>query len=349
MKKRLDSDPDLRGEHWVLEKNQDNAENEIREKLVRSRQRVFEKRTPNPQRKGIALVMVPEGLIWPSGDPDTLRRFLEASSAQILAVRSQVEDYKGSQIWIYYEDLFNPPEHVRNIDEYYRTYTTQEFKELFHIDRRFLENPTFREIHSKPTSVVVTCGNPDCRENVSALPRTEHICPGCGRMILTRCGNEGCPEIALNRHPEYRSKTCPVCDGFNHAAWWCCTQHGKIPVEVPIDKDRCPLCIERHQKDPIEFPAWRISLRPDLIDSRVCPHCEDLAEDNPQHEVFRIRKDLLPYYLDGVNGHDRDDFLLKIAPKYHLPDKSRCPSCRTILIPVHHQKSAPSCGGRPAQ
>jgi hypothetical protein len=345
MEKRLEREPDLRGEHYILEKNPEDAENEIREKLVRSRQRVFEKRTPNPQRKGIALVMVPEGLIWPSGDPKALRRFLEASASQILAVRAQVEDYKGSRIWIYYEDLFNPPEHVRNIDEYFRTYSTQEFKELFHIDRRFLENPVFRDVHSKHTSVVVTCGNRDCRENISALPRTEHICPGCGLMIRTRCGNEGCSENALNRHPEYKSKTCPICDGFNHAAWWCCTQHGKVPVEVPIDKDRCPQCIERHQRDPIEFPARQISLRPDLIDSRVCPHCEDLAERKPDHEVFRIRKDLLPYYLNGVNGHDLDEFRLRIAPKYHLPDKHRCPNCRTILIPVHHQKIAPSCGG----
>ncbi|MES1245345.1 MAG: tubulin-like doman-containing protein [Acidobacteriota bacterium] len=354
--KRLAKEPDLRGEHYILEKNPENAENEIREKLVRSRQRVFEKRTPNPQRKGIALIMIPEGLIWPSGNAATLRRFLESSSSQILAVRSQVEDYPGSRIWIYYEDLFNPPEHIRNIDEYYRTYATQEFKELFHIDRRFLENPTFKEVHSKHTSVVVTCGNPDCRENISSLARTEHICPGCGRMIRTRCGNEGCTANDINLHKEYKSKTCPVCDGFNHAAWWLCTRHGKVPVEVPIDKDRCPLCIESHQDDPIRFPEECISVRPDLIDSRTCPHCEDEAKKNAKHEIFHIRKDLLPFYRNGVNGHDRDEFLLRVAPKYHLPDKCRCPSCRTILIPVHHlerrksgRRSELICEGRPAK
>lgn len=345
LKKRLDRERDLQGSHYILDADAETAENNIREKLVRSRQRIFEKRTPNPQRKGIALVMVPQGLIWPTGNAATLRRFLEASASQILAVRAQVEDYEGSRIWIYYEDLFNPPEHVRNIDEYYRTYAAQEYKELFHIDRRFLENPVFKEVNSKRTSIVVTCGNPGCRENISGLPRTERICPGCGKMIRSRCGNENCTENALDRHPEWRSKTCPVCDGFNYAAWWCCTKHGKVPVEVPIDKDRCPVCIEQHQKDPIDFPESRISVRPDLVDTRSCLHCEEIRKRNAKHEVFRIPKDLLPFYLNGVNGHDRYDFEMRIAPKYHLPDKHRCPHCRTVLIPVHHKGMTASCGG----
>jgi hypothetical protein len=352
MLKRLANEVDLKGEHYVLEKKAEDAENEIRQNLVRSRQKVFEKRTPNPQRKGIALVMVPEGIIWPSGDPKSLRRFLEATSTQILAVRSQVEDYKGSRIWIYYEELFNPPEHVRNIDEYFRTYNSQEFKELFHIDRRFLENPVFKEVHSKYTTVSATCGNPDCRENISALPRTEHICPGCGRMIRTRCGNEGCIVNDLDRQSGGKSKTCPACDGFNHSAWWICMRHGKVPLEVPIDKDRCPLCIEWHQNDPIKYPESCISIRPDLIDSRSCPHCEEIEKRNPNHKVFRIYKDLLPFYLNGVNGHDRDDFMLKISPKYRLPDDHLCPQCRTILIPLHHKelkKPTRECGGRPVQ
>lgn len=357
LKKRLGKDPNLQGKHYILELgSQENAENKIREQLVRSRQRIFEKRTPNPQRKGIALVMLPQGLIWPAGDKETLRRFLEASSTQILAVRSQLEDYDGSRIWIYYEDLFNPPEHVRNIDEYHRLYDSQEFKELFHIDRRFLEEPSFKDVNSKFTSIVVVCGNPDCRENISGLPRTEKICTGCGRMIRNRCGNENCTENALKDHVEGTSQTCPACHGFNHAAWWICTRHGKVPNEIPIDKDRCPVCIEMHQRDPVGYPDSCISVRPDLIDSRVCPHCEDLARNNSKHEPFRIRKDLLPFYLNGVNGHDRDNFLTKVVPKYHLPEKCRCPHCRTILIPVHHRETeqarrryAPSCEGRAPQ
>ncbi len=349
LRRKIDREPKLEGEHYVLDVPPDKAEDLIRERLVRSRQRVFEKRTPNPQRKGIALVMIPQGLIWPEGDPASLRRFLEASAAQILAVRSQVEDYEGSRIWIYYEDLFNPPEHIRHIDEYYRTYSSQEFQELFHIDRRFLENPAFKEIHSKHTSIVVTCGNDKCLENISGVPRTERICPGCGKMIRNRCGNEHCTANDLTSHPEWSSKTCPVCHGFNHAAWWCCTKHGKVPVEIPIDKDRCPTCIEEHQRDPVGFPVEKISERPDLVDSKRCLACEEEAKKNPKHEVFRIRKDLLPFYTNGVNGHDRDTFLNKVAPRYHLPDNYRCPRCRTILIPVHHKGSKLSCEGRPAQ
>lgn len=347
--RRIEREQTLQGEHYVLDEDAATAEDMIRERLVRARQRVFEKRTPNPQRKGIALVMVPQGLIWPSGDPKSLRRFLEASAAQILAVRSQVEDYEGSRIWIYYEDLFNPPEHVRNIDEYFRTYDSQEFQELFHIDRRFLENQAFKEINSQRTSIVVTCGNDDCRENISGVPRKERICPGCGKMIRNRCGNDNCTANDLTSHTDWASKSCPVCHGFNHAAWWCCTKHGKVAAEIPIDKDRCPTCIEEHQQDPVRFPYERISLRPDLVDSRSCLSCEEQRKTKPDHDVFRIRKDLLPFYLHGVNGHDKDTFMNKIAPKHHLPDNCRCPNCRALLIPVHHKSHKLSCERRPAQ
>jgi hypothetical protein len=311
---------------------------------VRSRQQIFERRTPNPQRKGIALIMIPEGLIWPKGSRKALRSFLEASASQVLASRVQVEDYKGSRIWIYYEDLFNPPEHIRHIDEYYRTYKTQQFKELFHIDRRFFDFPVFDEIVSRHTSITITCGNPECRENISGIPRSQKICPGCQKMIRNRCGNEKCSENDLTSNPKGKEKTCPGCQGFNHSAWWCCPKHGKVAVEVPIDKDRCPTCIEEHQRDPIAWPEAKISVRPDLQETLTCHHCETLHAKNPQHQVFRIARDLQRFYLEGVNGHDREDFA-KVAKKYKLPDNVRCPSCRTFLIPVHHKEMTPTCGG----
>lgn len=342
--RHLKTAPDLVGPHYRFDKNPEEVEDFVREQLVRSRQQVFERRTPNPQRKGIALIMIPEGLIWTSGDRDALRRFFEASASQILASRVQVEEYKGSRIWIYYEDLFNPPEHVRHIDEYYRTYRTQQFKELFHIDRRFFDSPVFQEVVSRHTTITITCGNPGCRENISGCPRTEHICPGCGKMIRNRCGNEHCTENDLSHHPKGKDKSCPGCGGFNHGAWWCCTKHGKVAVEVPIDKDRCPTCIAQHHEDPVRYPESGISVRPDLKETLACPHCEVLHKKDKKHPVFRIARDLRRFYLHGVNGHDRDDFA-KLARRYNLPDDVRCPSCRTFLIPVHHQRMTPTCGG----
>jgi hypothetical protein len=345
---RLKKVPELQGPHYVFKMKPEEVEDFIRERLVRTRQQVFERRTPNPQRKAISLLMIPQGLIWPMGSRKDLRRFLEASASQILAARAQIEDYEGSRIWSYYEDLFNPPEHVRNIDEYYRTYSSQEFKELFHIDRRFLENSDFKEVHSQRAMINVVCGNPGCRENISGHPRTERICPGCSRMIRTRCGNDGCMENALNQHPKGKEKNCPVCNGFNYAAWWCCTKHGKIPIEVPIDKERCPRCIELHQEDPIAYPKSWISERPDVKENPPCPHCAVLAEKDSKYEVFRIPRRLRRFYWDGVNGHDREEFL-RASRDCHLPQNVRCPKCRTILIPIHHQKTPLGCGGRPVQ
>jgi hypothetical protein len=349
--KRLDKVPELRGKHYIFKMPPDQVEDFIRERLVRSRQQIFERRTPNPQRKAISLLMIPQGLIWPLGSRQVLRRFLEASASQILAARAQIEDYQGSRIWSYYEDLFNPPEHVRNIDEYYRTYSSQQFKELFHIDRRFLENDAFGEVHSQRATIVVVCGNPGCRENLTGHPRTDRICPGCGKMIRTRCGNDGCMENSLDQHPKGKEKNCPSCNGFNYAAWWCCGKHGKVPVEIPIDKERCPQCIEEHQNDPIAYPLSKVSVRPDVNETPPCPHCATLADKDPKYEPFRIPRKMRRFYYDGVNGHDRDDFL-RLARDYHLPQNVRCPKCRTTLIPIHHhtfKKNTPECGGRPVQ
>lgn len=351
IKRRLKQVPELKGPHYYLDVGKDDVEDFVRDRLVRSRQQIFERRTPNPQRKGMALIMVPQGLIWTSGDRQALRRFLEASASQILASRVQLEDYEGSRIWLYYEDLFNPPEHVRNIDEYFRTYATQKFKELFHIDRRFLENPTFKEVHSQRATITVVCGNDNCRENISHHPREDHICPGCGKMIRSRCGNKDCTDDALNRKPEEERtrKNCPTCNGFNHAAWWCCNKHGKIPYEVPIDKERCPWCIQEYQRDPMMNPFDGISVRPDVREALKCPHCVEEQKRDAKWEPFIIPRKLKQFYENGVNGHDRDTFM-KLAADHHLPQKVRCPKCRTLLIPVHHKNmSPPTCGGGDAQ
>ncbi len=327
------------GALYKLEKTVGDTESTFRDALVRCRQQVFERRTPNPQRKGFGLIMVPQGFYWPHGDRESLRAFLESAAMQILGCRCQVEDYQGSRIWIYYEDLFNPPEHIRNLDEYFRSYSSQKYKELFHIDRRMLDNPVFREINSGTSTLVLTCGNPGCRENISSQPRTELVCRKCGLPIRSRCGNERCTENNLHNHPQGTAKACPICEGFNHAAWWRCERHGKIAVEIPIDKPRCPLCIEEHRNNPVAWPETQISVRPDLLDSVPCPRCEDLHMKNTGHAIFYIPKPLLRFYRHGVNGHDRPEFL-RLAELFKLPGKCRCPNCRTLLIPIHHQQAS---------
>jgi|CXWL01.1.fsa_nt_gi hypothetical protein len=335
--------PGLGGDHFLIEWDKQDAEERLLRALLACRQRIFERRTPNPQHKAFTLIMLPVGVLWNKGDREALRRFLSATAGQVLGSRVQVVDYSGARIWFYAEDLFNPGDHLRNLDEYYRQYQSQTFRELFHIDRRFLAEENFRELISAASVGVVTCGN-KCRHSIANLPRTARLCPGCGELIRSRCGNVDCSDDDMMRHNRGGEppKTCPSCGGFNHSAWWICCEHGKTPVEIPIDKEHCPQCIEAHHEDPIGFPRSRISMRLDRQKIRFCPRCEDLAAKDSEHKPFQISADLLPYFRNGVNGHDRRRFE-EISRRLKLPDRFRCPNCRTPLIPVHHSEGWPEC------
>jgi hypothetical protein len=345
---QLREDRELGREQQVLEWDERGVKERLRAALVRSRQRVFERRTPNVLRKGFVLIMVPEGLVWPHGRREELFKFLVASASQILDSQAQVVGYKGSRIWIYSEDLFNPPDHIRNIEDYYQAYRSSGFVELYHIDRRFLKLREFRDIRTTTSTFVAVCGNANCSYNITNLPPESRTCPGCHSPIRSRCGNAGCPELELHKHPRRYDKSCPTCQGFNHAAWWTCCEHGEIPEEIPIDKELCPHCIEEHQRDPIAFPKSRISQRPDVRQAVFCPRCVDLHAKDRRHRVFRIPAGLLCFYYDGVNGHDREKFEA-IASRERLPDNVLCPNCRTLLIPVHHAVGCGCCGAEETQ
>ncbi|HEV7671942.1 MAG TPA: tubulin-like doman-containing protein [Thermoanaerobaculia bacterium] len=339
---RLRNDRVLGKNQQVLEWEPKDVETRLREALVRVRQRVFERRTPNVLRKGFALIMVPEGLVWPRGDREDLFEFLAASASQILNSQVQVEDYRGSRIWIYAEDLFNPPDHIRNLDDYYQAYQASEFVELYHIDRRFLKLRDFRDIRTTASVSVASCGNDSCIYSIANVPATTRTCPGCNQPIRSRCGNSDCLATELHKHPRRHDKSCPFCQGFNHAAWWVCCRHGEIPEEISIDKELCPRCIEKHQQDPLAFPESRISQRPDVREAVFCPRCEDLHAQDQRHPIFRVPADLICFYRDGVNGHDAEEFET-IAARHHLPDRVRCPNCRTLLIPVDHAAGRTCC------
>jgi hypothetical protein len=317
----------------------------VHEALVRARQAVFERRTPNPQRKGFTFILVPNGLFG-TDERKPLKAFLQSASVQILDSRCEIAHYDGTRIWIYYEDLFNPPEHLKNLDEYYRVYTQQPYKELFHADRRFLDHSAFVDIHSATSHTIVTCGNDACNHNLAGVPRSESICPRCERMIKSRCGNADCTLDNLQAEAERDAHLCPRCHGFNHAAWWLCQRHGKLDHEIPIDKLRCPRCIELHLADPIGYPEDCISTRPDIARRIECPRCLDLQRRDPDYKVFRIPQALTEFYRNGVNGHMLGPFC-KLARDQGLIDCVRCPHCRTLLIPLHHarleQKACPRC------
>lgn len=306
-------------------------------RLVGMRQDIFVRRTPNPRRKGIAVASCPTG--FHDGGHE-IEHFLEVNAEQLLLCRCEVISRDQDRIWIYYEDLFNPPDHLRNIDDYYNAYRSQDHPVLFHIDRRFLELDDFQQIIAGTYRLVHHCGNPGCDYNLSGNPAEKRVCDGCGRPIRSRCGNPGCPEDALHTREESTATTCPSCGGFNYSAWWKCHRHGKEEVLVPIDKEHCPRCIDRHHDDPLRFPLRCVSKRPDLQEAVSCPYCERLHAKNPLHKVFKVHGELLRFYRNGVNGHDLERFRRLAETKYGLPDGFRCPHCRTHLIPVHHRKRA---------
>lgn len=332
IRRELSDDDELQGARFGLPEG---LRDEVYRQLVSSRQRVFERRTPNPQRTGFGLVFVPRGVVGAEGQ-EQLRAFLQSVTTQLLEVRVQIETYTGDELWIYFEDLFNPPDHVWNLDEYYRRYQAEDARPLFHIDRRFLTSPMFREIHSAASGQITVCGNPGCHENIADQPRGELMCPSCARPIRSRCGNKDCHEDELHKSKERDERVCPACGGFNRGSWWQCFRHGKVPVDIPVDKLRCPTCIRESFKDPIAWPKEDISVRPDLIGAVICPRCETLRRQDPTHEEYIIPKPLQKFYSNGVNGHDRERFF-ELSQRHRLSDKVRCPSCRTILIPIHHE------------
>ena len=340
----VQSYPELLETEYVLEKDEgsDSLEQSISSKLVLARKQAFEDRSPNPIKQSITIVMIPRGLRSRLNGPDEIKEIVRHAADQILATRSQPVDYDGEHIWIYHESLFHPPDHIAGIDEDYRLYSTQGHPELFHIDRRLLEDPGFLQIWFPNRMEFASCGNSGCRGDIAGTPKGIKVCPHCSKMIRSRCGNINCSRTDIHTTPNRLDKTCPACRGYNHSAWWCCTKHGNVPVDIPIDKERCPECLLAHDEDPQAFPAGKISIRPDVRRRVKCPNCEGMESRDPSHKPFWIPSDLLPYFENGVNGHNLEVFR-EVANRNGLPELFRCPKCRAHLIPVDEASLGHSC------
>ncbi len=303
--------------------------------LARVAQGVFASTAPQTERRHFALALVPRETP-PHVDAKALRERLKSLFMERLQTSCEVLDSPDGILRLYYEDLFRNPKEIRHVTAFRTAYLEEPVKEILHSDQEILKAGICLQLCGDVESPVF-CGNPDCKMDIRSLPAETLVCPGCERLIRSRCGNPKCKVRNLHELPGKHNRTCPECGGLNHAAWWVCRRHGKTDVYVPIDKKSCPECILRHHQDPEAFPADCVSVRPDLQGLKTCWHCEDLAKINPEHEVFHIPRDLQPFVENGVNGHDSDHFL-ELARKYRLGDDSRCPSCGTVLVPVDHRK-----------
>jgi hypothetical protein len=101
------------------------------------RESVFGDPEPRPRRRAFLLALVPEDFPWPTGFSG-LKNALESSAAELDA-RCLVERYSGDRLWIVAEDLFNSADHVRLFEGYREAYEHGEPKELYHLDRRWVE------------------------------------------------------------------------------------------------------------------------------------------------------------------------------------------------------------------
>jgi hypothetical protein len=308
------------------------------EKIHNAESNIFSAGTQQTERRVFALALLPETLP-PGFDRDVLRNRIERAVEGVLQCRPRIIDDPGERVQIYFEDLFHDACDVRRLPLYRKAYVAEPVKELFHTDHRFVTGHLCDGLCEADDRSPVFCGNPGCNADLRLLPVSTRICPSCGNPIRSRCGNPGCRIRDLHTRPEATARTCPGCGGLNHAAWWTCCQHGKIATLVPIDKERCPECVQRHHDDPVLYPADRISVRPDLRKRRACWRCEELAKSDPAHPVFWIPPDLYPFVHDGVNGHDRVRFF-EMAKKYKLDGDCKCPSCGTSLIPVDHRSAS---------
>ncbi|MES1245348.1 MAG: tubulin-like doman-containing protein [Acidobacteriota bacterium] len=302
--------------------------------------RTFQASTPQSERRHFAWLLLPSEL--PEGlSRRTLRERIEGVVRESLQCDCQTFESKDGMVRLYYEDLFRSPKEIRNLQVYRKAYKEEPRKEILHADYRFFEKGVCPQLYGEDLEGPVSCGNPGCETDIRNHPREATICPGCGKVIRSRCGDPKCKIINLHERPEANNRTCPGCGGVNRAAWWVCCQHGKVDHYVPIDKDSCPECIRRHHEDPVAFSLSQVGRRPDIRGNKVCPHCEELKKKDPSHQVFRIPADLEPFVDHGVNGHDRQRFL-ELAEKHNLMDDYKCPNCATLLIPVDHRDASTS-------
>lgn len=276
---------------------------------------------------GEKVILAIPARIFQVGLHEAMRSWVE----QMLGKPFLAVSIQGSECWLYQERAIartksttNPKHFETTLPPLQPVSTVESVRE-----REGAENIAPTLDISSSDSLHFPC--PACNSNSPALildPPITRLCPNKGKPPLT----------------------CPECGRLNTKDWWLCWKHGKDPVPVPIDKVRCPDCILRHHEDPEGYPLSSISTGPRFDEPYYCPHCERIHHDDPHHRRFKIPKELIRFYHDGVNGHDSERFR-ELAKQAKLLDDCRCPACGTLLIPFHHKagRAVPSATEPPGQ
>jgi len=223
------------------------------------------------------------------------------------------------RIIIVVERLFRDAREIDHIDDYAQWYQQRGTPDLFHVDRRWLDEMA-PIVSRSGRQGRVQCGNAGCSEDIRGLSGQTLFCPGCGHPIRNRCGNADCQMDDLASRPGHAeivdSKLCPSCHLPLRTYWWRCEHHG----DVAMDKISCPQCAYEGRAPHGTF--WR----PDHRERFICPHCVKTGRKNP----FTSTGDVSRWLTYGVDGQEVLYAIRKF--KELLPDGEHCSECGTRLV-----------------
>jgi hypothetical protein len=250
---------------------------------------------------------------------DPARRLAELCESELAArVQNVPTDDSADRVLILVEDLFHPAEDIAGIYDYQNAYRAGAHPELFHLDYRLLTH--FPELlASTGGEGPAHCGNRDCSFDLRSTAPVTLLCPGCGRPIRNRCGND-CGLEGLSDRDDLadviRAGICPRCKGSLKTYWWKCSRHGH---RISMEKVHCPDCVREKRLHPEK--------RPGSSETYVCPACAGRGVDRPFTAAGRVAA----ASRRGVNGHDEHDTQEEIGRT--LGNDRSCPKCGTQLIP----------------
>jgi hypothetical protein len=288
------------------------------------------------------ILALPQSLFPPVSQIE-IRDWLESN----VGTPCEVLGIGGTDGWLYYERAFEADE--------FALFSGHGRSEAKAASREILSDPPKDTLTSPSSNQRVHTGDSQVESNESDTSGPE---PNPGVSCARQESNAPCTECGASRphsliwsaphsarlfHGVHPPLICQKCGGLNVRAWWLCWNHGKNPIPVPSDKVRCPDCILLHHEDPDHYPLSSIGVNPRLVEPLPCPHCLDLHRYDPAHRLFIVPEPLIPFYKDGVNGHDRIRFQEAVKAA-KLIDDCRCPYCGTLLIPVHHRSYAGQIG-----
>ena len=276
---------------------------------------------PNQNQEQVVYALIPTSSERFEGQLDVKNLFSGALASAFPGTDvEKVFSADSNRMYAKYFCLYNPAVNLRGIDQYRQNYEIfGDNKKMFHIHRSYINFPDV-PVELPDEEKYVMCGNPECTHDITNLNRREIFCPGCEKIIKSRCGNPDCPDNDIDEkisNPPPR--TCPVCKGTLRTSWWFCDRDREY---ISTKNEGCPSCIVAHKRGEIKKEDIRTIHG--QIKRQECWGCLHEKIEKPYEIDFL-------YLLDEVR-EDEDDEALDV---YHsVLSDGLCPECRSTLLPV---------------